>query len=185
MARTEFTPLIDKLNEAAEMFADLFESLLQKAEDEKTELKSLYARMKETSEDISMIADIGEEVGNVFFGVGDTAGHVSDTITEVITGGESKVPDCTYEEFMRFCDECGSSIKVEDAVYLSSDNDQWLCEKCHDAAAAYTEDCERAFCKPETISRTAELVPHTETCERPQCQAEPANAMTAEISSEN
>lgn len=183
MARTEFTPLIDKLNEAAEMFADLFENLLQKAETEKTELKSLYARMKETSEDISMMADIGEEVGNIFFGVGETADHVSDSIRDAITGGESKVPDCTYEEFMRFCDECGSSIKVEDAVYLSSDNEQWLCEKCHNAATADPkEDCERAYCNPETISRTAELVPHTATCECPQCQAEPTNVMAAEIS---
>ena len=185
MARTEFTPLIDKLNEAAELFADLFENLLQKAENEKTELKSLYARMKETSEDISMMADIGEEVGNIFFNVGDTAGHVSDSIKDAITGGESKVPDCSYEEFMRFCDECGSSIKVEDAVYLSSDNEQWLCEKCHDAAAAYTEDCERAFYNPNTISRTAEYVPHTATCECAQCQAEPTNLMAVEISSEN
>ena len=182
MARTEFTPLIDKLNEAAEMFADLFDGLLKKAENEKTELKSLYARMKETSEDISMMADIGEEVGNIFFNVGDTAGHVSDSIRDAITGGESKVPDCSYEEFMRFCDECGSSIKVEDAVYLSSDNEQWLCEKCHDAAATYTEDCERAFCNPATISRTAEYVPHTTTCECAQCQAEPTNVMAAEIS---
>jgi hypothetical protein len=139
MARTEFTPLIDKLNEAAEMFADLFENLLQKAENEKAELKSLYARMKETSEDISMMADIGEEVGNIFFGVGETADHVSDSIRDAIAGGESKIPDCSYDEFMRFCDECGSSIKVEDAVYLSSDNDQWLCEKCHNAAVPYAE----------------------------------------------
>ena len=185
MARTEFTPLIDKLNEAAEMFANLFENLLQKAETEKAELKSLYSRMKETSEDISMMADIGEEVGNIFFNVGDTAGHVSDSIRDAITGGESKVPDCSYEEFMRFCDECGSSIKVEDAVYLSSDNEQWLCEKCHDAATADpTETCERAYCNPETISRNVEY-PHTATCECPQCQAEPTNVMAAEISSEN
>ena len=184
MARTEFTPLIDKLNEAAEMFAELFDGLLKKAETEKAELKDLYARMKETSEDIAMITDIGEEVGNIFFNVGDTAGHVADTITDVIAGGESKIPDCPYDEFMRFCDECGSSIKVEDAVYLSSDNEQWLCEKCHNAAAAYTEDCKRAFCNPETISRNVEY-PHTVTCECAQCQAEPTNVMAAEISSEN
>lgn len=182
MARTEFTPLIDKLNEAAELFASLFENLLEKAEAEKTELKSLYARMKETSEDISMMADIGDEVGNIFLGVADTADHVSDTIANAITGGESKVPDCTYEEFMRFCDECGSSIKVEDAVYLSGDNDQWLCEKCHDAATADpAETCERAYCNPETISRNVEY-PHTATCECAQCQAEPTNVMAAEIS---
>ena len=171
MARTEFTPLIDKLNEAAEMFADLFDGLLKKAETEKAELKSLYARMKETSEDISMMADIGEEVGNIFLGVADTADHVSDTIANVITGGESKVPDCSYEEFMRFCDECGSSIKVEDAVYLSSDNDQWLCEKCHDAATAEHKDgCECAYCRNEPC--------YDENCER-------AYTMPTEISSEN
>lgn len=170
MARTEFTPLIDKLNEAAEMFANLFENLLQKAENEKAELKSLYARMKETSEDISMMADIGEEVGNIFFNVGDTAGHVADSIRDAITGGESKVPDCPYEEFMRFCDECGSSIKVEDAVYLSSDNDQWLCEKCHNAAAPYTEDCERAY---------------TEDCERAFCKTDSSDTMASEISAKN
>ena len=182
MARTEFTPLIDKLNEAAEMFASLFENLLEKAEAEKTELKSLYARMKETSEDISMMADIGEEVGNIFIGVADTADHVSDTIANVVTSGERRVPDCSYEEFMSFCSECGSSIKVDETTYISSD-DQWLCEKCHDAATADPkEDCERAYCNPETISRTAEFVPHTATCECPQCQAEPTNVMAAEIS---
>ena len=180
MARTEFTPLIDKLNEAAEMFADLFDGLLKKAETEKAELKELYARMKETSEDISMMADIGEEVGNIFLGVADTADHVSDTITNAITGGESKVPDCPYDEFMLFCSECGSSIKVDEAAYISSD-DQWLCEKCHEQPDA-TEP-ERAYCNPATISRTAEYVPHTTTCYDEDCER--AFATPTEISSEN
>lgn len=151
MARTEFTPLIDKLNEAAEMFAELFDGLLKKAETEKTELKDLYARMKETSEDIAMMTDIGEEVGNIFFNVGDTAGHVADTITDVIAGGESKIPDCPYDEFMRFCDECGSTIKVEEAVYISDDHDHWLCEKCYDATHS-AECCECAYEMPTEIS---------------------------------
>ena len=181
MARTEFTPLIDKLNEAAEMFADLFDGLLKKAENEKTELKSLYARMKETSEDISMMADIGEEVGNIFLGVADTADHVSDTIANVITSGERRVPDCPYDEFMCFCSECGSSVKVDEAAYISSDN-QWLCEKCHDAATADPAEPERAYCNPNTISRTAEYVPHTATCYDEDCER--AFATPTEISSE-
>ena len=179
MARTEFTPLIDKLNEAAEMFAELFDGLLKKAETEKAELKDLYARMKETSEDIAMMTDIGEEVSNTFFGVANTAEHVSDTIANVIISGERRVPNCPYDEFMHFCSECGRSIKVDEAAYLSDDS-QWLCEKCHEQPDA--AEPERAYCNPATISRTAEYVPHTATCECPQCQAEPTNVMATEIS---
>jgi tRNA G26 N,N-dimethylase Trm1 len=178
MARTEFTPLIDKLNETVKMFTDLFESLLRKAEKEKAELKNLYARMKETSDDIYMMTDIGGEVGNIFFGIADAADHVSETITDVIAGGESKVPDCSYEEFMHFCDECGTSIKVMEPVYLSSDNDQWLCEKCHEEAEAREETC-------ECPQYEAEPAAYKKACECTCCKDDPAISTAAEICSEN
>lgn len=125
--RHDFTAIHTALEELVYAMDSMKRALTKQANAEREELLSLYARMRDTQNDLILLgdyaADASDALGEVEVGSYDCA----DLIGDVLDSG--LVPECDYEDFIDYCAVCGNTISSADG-YDTTENGEMLCTNC-------------------------------------------------------
>jgi hypothetical protein len=118
MARTNFTPINEAFTSLINTIAQVHTDLLAKANAEREEALALYARMQETHADL---VEFNAMIGNAAAALDEIDGVAADIgakVYDVLDNGFDKLPVCNYENFVGFCEACGTEITDEDPCSL-------------------------------------------------------------------
>ena len=126
---TDFTNIRTALSNLLEAVADTATDLTMTANAQRKELISLYARMRETNKNLCEFGTMIGEVGTALIDIEDICEDVAMKATAAIDGGADCTPNCDYEEFIDFCDECGNEI-VEGDEYDTEAGGFVICPAC-------------------------------------------------------
>ena len=126
---TDFTNIREALNTLLEAVDNTATELITAANGQRKELIALYARMRETNEDLAEFGTMVGEVGGALLDVEELCEDVATKANAAIESGADKTPDCDYEELVDFCAECGRAI-VEGEEYERNAGDWYTCEHC-------------------------------------------------------
>ena len=136
--RNDFTPIREALNSLTQTIADMHKEMLAKANAERVELIALYARMKDTQSDLDELAMVAADASKELAAVDEVATAHAVLIEDAIYGGPENIPDCDYEAFVGFCDECGGSVDARTDYH--KEGDVLMCAECHDFYEKVEED---------------------------------------------
>lgn len=128
MSRFDFTPMNEALNALAESINAAHSALTAKANAERVELMVLFAKMRETHEDFETFGTMMTSTAQTLGYAGASMIEYAKLIDATIEGGPDAIPECDYEEFVDFCDECGATITVNEPSFI--DGDVALCKDC-------------------------------------------------------
>ena len=126
---TDFTNIREALNTLLEAVDDTAAELITAANGQRKELIALYARMRETNEDLTEFGTMVGEVGTALLDIEELCEDVATKATDAIESGADRLPDCDYQVLVDFCDECGQAI-VEGEDYEVNAGDWYTCERC-------------------------------------------------------
>ena len=126
MARTDFTNIANALNSLASTIVDMQAGLLAKANAEREEALALRERMIDTANDISDFKAMITGLTSQFMDFEETS---DDLVAKVNGSIYGDVPECPYEEFVGFCDCCGTTITVNDNHFI--EEGELLCAGCY------------------------------------------------------
>lgn len=126
---TDFTNIREALNTLLEAVDNTATELITTANGQRKELIALYARMRETNEDLAEFGTMVGEMGGALLDIEELCEDVATKANNAIESGADRTPDCDYEELVDFCDECGKAI-VEKEGYERAAGDWYTCEHC-------------------------------------------------------
>lgn len=127
--RTDFTNLHAALDNFLNAMEQTMSELMATANGQRKELLDLYARMYDTQLDLDEFGAIMEDAAGTLEMFSDASYDVSDKIGDVLADGADAVPTHNYEDFVGFCNECGSEI-VSTGDFII-DGDGYLCGGCY------------------------------------------------------
>ena len=126
---TDFTNIREALNTLLEAVDNTAAELITAANGQRKELIALYARMRETNEDLAEFGTMVGEVGTALLDIEELCEDVATKANDAIESGADRTPDCDYQVLVDFCDECGKAI-VEGEEYEVNAGDWYTCEDC-------------------------------------------------------
>lgn len=125
--RTNFTPITDALASLTSAITEVHQSLLNKANAERVEALVLFAKMRETHEDMETFAGIVGAAASELAGIEEVAVDVTAKVYDAIETAD--FPECDYEEFVDFCDGCGKAITYNEEYDVTVDGEHY-CAGC-------------------------------------------------------
>ena len=138
--RTDFTPITSALASLTAAITDVHKSLLNKANAERVEALVLFAKMRETHEDMETFAGIVGAAATELAGIEEVAVDVSAKVYDAIEAAD--FPECDYEEFVEFCDGCGKSITFADDYTVTTDGEHFCADCLPDEDEDFDESVE-------------------------------------------
>lgn len=127
--RTDFTPITNALESLVSAISIVHNDLLAKANAERVEALVLFAKMRETHDDLATLGAIVNDAATQLNAIEEVATDISEKVFDAIDTAE--FPEVDYEDFIAFCDSCGESIS-QDTNYVKDDG-YWYCEDCAEA----------------------------------------------------
>lgn len=128
--RNDFTSIREALSTLSQTIVTMHNETLARANVERQELISLYARMRDTQGDLDELASMAGEAAKELAAVDEVASAHAMLIEDAIYGGAEMVPDCDYEAFVGFCDECGGSVDAR--TDYCKEKGVLMCAGCHE-----------------------------------------------------
>ena len=141
---TDFTSLRESIAALTTAITSTYADILHTTNDHKEQLASIYQALNEDRADLLEFGKMLGDLADVLDATNDNCQDIAVKVTTTIMEGMSYLPESKYEEFVEYCDNCGSEIRVGD-------------EYRHDGADWYT--CAECL----AVERADELVHETET----------------------
>ena len=135
----DFTNLRTALDNLIAEVAVATKELIADANSLRREYLGIQERMNENRIDLINFADIVGHTSDCLDVLAGDAVEVADLIYYVLAEGEA--PECNYEDFVGYCDECGATIAKSDNYVKEEDG--YICADC-----AYAEDID----EPEQLT---------------------------------
>ena len=129
---TDFTNIRTALDNLLAVLDSATADLVGTANEQRRELLALYGRMQVTNADLHEFGSMVGEVGTAMLDIEDLCEDVAAKVQNVLEGGADEVPMCKYEEFIGFCETCGSAILEGEEYSINGDNG-FVCADCFDA----------------------------------------------------
>lgn len=126
---TDFTNLRESIATFTDAVTSIYAGLLHDANEQREEFIDLCTRMDETRADILEYGKMLGDLAVVLDETNDKCQDIATKITTVIYEGVDATPSVPYEEFVDFCDNCGSEILVGDEYTVSGGN-WYTCPVC-------------------------------------------------------
>ena len=126
---TDFTSLRESIATFTNAITSTYAALLHDANEQREEFIDLCTRMDETRSDILEYGKMLGDLAVVLDETNDMCRDIATKITTVIYEGVDAAPSVPYEEFVDFCDNCGSEILVGDEYTVSGGN-WYTCPTC-------------------------------------------------------
>lgn len=149
--RNDFTSIREALATLSQTIVTMHNETLARANAERQELISLYARMKDTQGDLDELASMAGEAAKELAAVDEVASAHAVLIEDAIYGGAEVVPTCDYEDFVGFCDECGGSVDAR--TDYCKEKGVLMCADCHGFYTKMEELCDET---DETVDETTD-----------------------------
>ena len=125
--RHDFTAIHEALEQLIHTMDSARLALTKQANAEREELLSLYARMRDTQNDLIELGDLAADASDALGTIEVGSYSCADLIGDVLDLG--LVPECSYEDFVGYCAVCGNTISSADG-YETAENGEMLCVDC-------------------------------------------------------
>jgi predicted RNA-binding Zn-ribbon protein involved in translation (DUF1610 family) len=126
---TDFTNLRESIATFTDAITSIYAGLLHDANGQREEFIDLCTRMDETRSDILEYGKMLGDLAVVLDETNDKCQDIATKITTAIYEGVDAAPSVPYEEFVDFCDNCGSEILVGDEYTVTGGN-WYTCPTC-------------------------------------------------------
>lgn len=126
---TDFTSLRESIATFTNAITSIYAGLLHDANEQREEFIDLCSRMQETRADILEYGKMLSDFAVVLDETDDKCHDIATKITTVIFEGVDAAPSVPYEEFVDFCDACGTEILVDDEYTVTNGN-WYTCPTC-------------------------------------------------------
>ena len=126
---TDFTSLRESIATFTHAITSTYAALLHDANEQREEFIDICRRMEENRSDILEYGKMLSDLAVVLEETNDTCRDLATKITTVIYEGVDAAPTVPYEEFVDFCDNCGSEILVGDEYTVTNGN-WYTCPTC-------------------------------------------------------
>ena len=134
----DFTNLRTALDNLVSEVAVATKGIIADANTLRKEYIDIQHRMNENRIDLIEFADIVGHTADCLEVLAGDALYVSDLVSDVLLDGEA--PECNYEDFVGYCDACGTTIKKGDEYVV--EDDAHLCADCAHIETADGEQME-------------------------------------------
>lgn len=131
---TDFTNIREALDNLLTVLDDTMDGLILTANEQRKELLSLYGRMQATNADLIEFGSIVGEAGAAMLDIEEMCEDVVTKVQNVIENGIDEAPIADYEDFVGFCETCGSEILVGEEYSCDGDG-ELMCADCLDTEA--------------------------------------------------
>lgn len=125
--RHDFTAIHEAIDNLTYAMESMKLGLIEQANGEREELLSLYARMRDTQNDLIELGDLAADASDALGTIETESYGCADLIGDVLDLG--LVPECDYEDFVGYCAVCCNTISSADG-YETAENGELLCVDC-------------------------------------------------------
>lgn len=125
--RHDFTAIHTALEDLVYAMESMKRTLIKQANAEREELLSLYARMRDTQNDLNELGDLAADASDALGEVEVDSYGCADLIGDVLDSG--MIPECDYEDFVDYCAVCSGTISSADG-YEATDEGTRVCANC-------------------------------------------------------
>ena len=134
----DFTNLRTALDNLVSEVAVATKEIIADANTLRREYLDIQERMHENRNDLINFADLVGHTSDCLDVLAGDALDVADLVADVLLEGEA--PTCNYEDFVGYCDACGTTIKKGDEYVV--EDDAHLCADCAHIETADGEQME-------------------------------------------
>jgi uncharacterized coiled-coil protein SlyX len=131
---TDFTNIRTALDNLLTALNDTMTDLVGTANEQRKELLALYGRMQATNADLIEFGSIVGEAGAAMLDIEEMCEDVASKVQSVLECGVDETPVANYEDFVGFCEDCGSEILVGEEYDCDGDG-ELMCADCLDTEA--------------------------------------------------
>ena len=125
--RHDFTAIHEALEQLIHTMDSARLALIKQANAEREELLSLYARMRDTQNDLILLGDFAADASDALGTIEVDSYECADLIGDVLDSG--MIPECNYEDFVGYCAVCDATISSADG-YETTEEGARVCANC-------------------------------------------------------